>query len=123
MSPFIAAGALIVGVVVIAGFFGAICGPIFWKVRAGFLFGAFSAVVMYFLLVALLDSNGLKASAYFGVFPLLLTFLTGNLTARFLSRRRDDRPIWIGLVGFGIALIVGFGYVNLFGAIMGFSSR
>jgi hypothetical protein len=114
MEPLAMAGlALIAGVTVFAALCGAVGGAILWRVNSGFILGALSVTVMYFLLVAILDYGALKAAAYFGILPLLLTFLFANVSARALARHKKNRPTWAALVALGIALIVGFLYLQL----------
>jgi uncharacterized PurR-regulated membrane protein YhhQ (DUF165 family) len=113
--------AMIAGVVVVAVFIGAISGPILWKLNFRLIPSAVSVVVLYLLLIVLLDRPAMGFAAYFGVLPALLTFFIGNLTARFLARRKRLRSVWIGLIALGTASIFGVLYLWMFRIFLGLS--
>jgi len=121
MAPVGTAGYVFVATIaVFAVFLGACAGAAAWAVRSSLRWAGLVAAAGFLAATVLLGSYTLTAAAILGGPPLILTFLTSWLTARYLERRARWRHIWATLVGLGCAVLLGFLYLRLLGLALGF---
>jgi hypothetical protein len=104
---------LIGGAMAVAVFVGAAGGAINGRLKGELPLGAIVVAGAYVLLVATLESWSDWKLALFGMLPLMLSFLAGSLSGRFLETRLGVRPRFAMVVSFGGALLVGFAYLML----------
>jgi hypothetical protein len=102
---------LIGGAMVLAVLVGAAGGAIYGRLRGDLFLGAILVAVAYVLLFLLVESVSAWKITLFGMFPLMLSFLVGSLTGRFLDTRLGLRPLLAGPAAFFGALLVGFSYL------------
>ena len=94
---------------------GAIGGSIVWRVKSGLALGSLSTMGLYLLpAVAFLGFPWVAVVVFFGIPPLMLTFLTSFLAGHHLDARANLPPIWATLAALGSALTAGALYLLLF---------
>ena len=88
---------------------GAAGGAIYGRLRGDLFLGAILTTAAYVLLFIALESVSSWKITLFGMFPLMLSFLVGSLTGRFLETRL--RPLFAAPAALAGALLVGFSYL------------
>ena len=105
--------ALIGGAMVFAVLVGAIAGAINGRLKGDLFLGAVLTAGAYVLLFIALESWAAWKITVFGMFPLMLSFVVGSLTGRFLEWRVGLRPLFAVPAAFAGALLVGLSYLLL----------
>jgi hypothetical protein len=105
--------ALIGGAMVLAVLVGAAGGPIYGRLKGDLFLGAILGTGAYVLLFLLLESISAWKITLFGMFPLMLTFVSGSLAGRFMEARFGVRPLCAAPAALASALLVGFSYLFL----------
>jgi hypothetical protein len=104
--------ATIAGVIVVAILVGAMGGAVTGRLKGDLFVGAaVTAVVHYVVVVAMESSWSAGKIAVFGLLPLVVTFVIGAVSTRFFLTR--VRPALAGVLGLGMALLVGALYLTL----------
>ena len=105
--------AMVGGAILVAILIGAVGGAINGRLKGELSLGAILVVGTYFLMVTSLESWSSWKIVFFGMLPLILSFLVGSLTTQFLETRFGVRPVFATLAALGSALLVGFLYLML----------
>jgi hypothetical protein len=104
--------ATIAAVIVVAVLVGAVGGAVTGRLKGDLVLGAAVTAVLHFVIVVAMESSWSRGKiAVFGLLPLMLTFVIGSVTTRFLLTR--VRPVLAGVFGVGIALLAGVLYLTL----------
>jgi len=105
--------AMVAGAILVAILIGAVGGAINGRLKGELSLGAILVVGTYFLVVTSLESWSSWKLIFFGMLPLILSFLVGSLTTQFLETHFGLRPVFATLAALGSALLVGFLYLML----------